>query len=314
MKKIKYLMSIAVVIGLFFISTPAKAAENPAFGSLNNYKSFLTQIYNAAITGDIITAKSYDGTELAAQMYNEMQAMGINDYYLIMDGTTTTGTGIGVHCQNGGYGFYVGQYVNGKREGNGVFFYNTNVDEPMGYLYYSYRGEWKNDLPNGNGQIIEPYYNDNIEEWYIVLRSGTFLNGYEHGEMMMTYGHYVYGPLVFLYHAENGVLSPSFATILDEYDDYNASLGIIPEGGTPFTYLHYYGYQYEYYYMGVTDFQACYNANPHMKESEEENDYTVYTIAKIKDPYFNPEYQSDPYHYEYWGIRNDSKACVSMFK
>ena len=51
-----------------------------------------------------------------------------------------------------------------------------------------------------------------------------------------------------------------------------------------------------------------------MKEWEEENDYTVYTIAKIKDPYFNPEFQSDPYYYEYWGCGNDYKACVSMFK
>ena len=57
-------------------------------------------------------------------------------------------------------GNYKGDYLNGKREGKGIYIYN-NGDK--------YEGEYKNDLKNGygvytykNGDIYEGYYKDGM--------------------------------------------------------------------------------------------------------------------------------------------------------
>ena len=64
------------------------------------------------------------------------------------------GTGIACYADNA---YYYGEWSNGKREGNGKWvrfyvYYDDDTTSDRAYREHMYAGEWKNDLPDGEGQ------------------------------------------------------------------------------------------------------------------------------------------------------------------
>lgn len=95
-------------------------------------------------------------------------------------------SGKGVGLYEGGY-VYVGEYADGVRSGQGIWYY------PGNRAYYI--GAWAEDMPNGYGEC---HYPEN--RW---MRMGQFVNGLEHGEMIGK--HMEEGGSYYVYRVENGV-------------------------------------------------------------------------------------------------------------
>ncbi len=100
------------------------------------------------------------------------------------------GTGIACYADNA---YYYGEWSNGKREGNGKWvrfyvYYDDDTTSDRAYREHMYAGEWKNDLPDGEGQ--EHYELDMSKaakkERYIQNVIGTFRSGFYSGEMYLT--------------------------------------------------------------------------------------------------------------------------------
>ena len=94
----------------------------------------------------------------------------------------TSGTGIACYADNA---YYYGEWSNGKREGNGKWvrfyvYYDDDTTSDRAYREHMYAGEWKNDLPDGEGQ--EHYELDMSKaakkERYIQNVIGTFRSGF----------------------------------------------------------------------------------------------------------------------------------------
>ena len=87
-----------------------------------------------------------------------------------------SGYGLGVY--NGCY-IYAGEYKDGMRCGQGTWY---NCAHQGGYSYYT--GEWADDAPNGYGEYHSGYVgNTGISKTI----KGNYTNGYEDGEMVMSY-------------------------------------------------------------------------------------------------------------------------------
>lgn len=108
---------------------------------------------------------------------------------------------------------YYGNWENGKRTGNGLWAdcdYNTELDEK---LYDFFRGEWKDDFPNGEGV----YYTSNVYyEKYgpnlisdLCTTKGMFHNGYENGRMVLDdrniYDELESNHIGLIYHVREGI-------------------------------------------------------------------------------------------------------------
>ncbi len=100
------------------------------------------------------------------------------------------GTGIACYADNA---YYYGQWVNGKREGQGEWikyyvYYDGDTTSDKAYRHHMYMGEWANDLPNGDGQ--EHYELDMKQaakkDRYMQNVIGTFKDGLYSGEMYLT--------------------------------------------------------------------------------------------------------------------------------
>lgn len=76
--------------------------------------------------------------------------------------------GYGFLYNNDGTISYKGEFINGKKCGQGCFYHNNEV---------LYNGEWKNNKFNGNGIL----YTSNISLNVVVLYEGKFKNGKCHG-------------------------------------------------------------------------------------------------------------------------------------
>ncbi len=113
------------------------------------------------------------------------QLNGSNDFYYYGDKNSDglpNGTGVAIYANDQ---YYFGQWVNGKRSGDGTWisFYpdysNYVVKEHM------YSGQWANDLPCGHGQ--EHYDYDyklmNEADHYLQNAIGEFSDGYYNGDM-----------------------------------------------------------------------------------------------------------------------------------
>lgn len=70
-------------------------------------------------------------------------------------------------------GVYYGEVTKSKRCNHGIFLIAKSEKE-----YYTYEGEWKNDLPNGEG-VVKHVIDGKNES----VTKGTFLDGYEDGKM-----------------------------------------------------------------------------------------------------------------------------------
>ena len=119
---------------------------------------------------------------------------GSNKYYYY--GSTDhlgrpLGKGLAIYEDNT---FYFGEWKDGLREGKGMWlqvaiYTEENKNANLGLIEHSYNGQWKKDLPNGEGQEHFSYDYEVLKEDYLsygfclanVL--GTFKDGYYDGEM-----------------------------------------------------------------------------------------------------------------------------------
>ena len=92
------------------------------------------------------------------------------------------GKGIMVYSENR---YYYGSFQNGRREGKGTWiqFYPSYSRDTA--TYHSYSGEFKNDLPNGQGQEHYEYNPERMDKNLLYLQNviGTFQDGFYQGEM-----------------------------------------------------------------------------------------------------------------------------------
>ncbi|MBQ7839236.1 MAG: hypothetical protein IJ390_01920 [Lachnospiraceae bacterium] len=100
------------------------------------------------------------------------------------------GYGIACYADNA---YYYGQWVNGKRQGQGEWvkyyvYYDDDTTSDRAYRLHMYMGEWANDMPNGEGQ--EHYDLDmsqaSNKTRYLQNMIGTFKDGLYSGEMYLT--------------------------------------------------------------------------------------------------------------------------------
>lgn len=100
--------------------------------------------------------------------------------------------GTGIACYAGNE-YYYGQWSGGKRNGTGEWvkyyvYYDDDTTSDRAYKLHMYMGEWRDDLPNGEGQ--EHYDldmgNAASRDRYIQNVIGTFKDGYYSGEMYLT--------------------------------------------------------------------------------------------------------------------------------
>lgn len=95
------------------------------------------------------------------------------------------GSGIALCDDNGYSGFwiYIGNWINGRREGKGSYFSVNRSGELS-----SYDGEWKDDKPNGSGTIYEEsQYLDTMQLRSYNRHIGTFKEGYYEGDFINEY-------------------------------------------------------------------------------------------------------------------------------
>ncbi len=98
--------------------------------------------------------------------------------YTYIFGGGTTGKGIGYYSMEGCTcdEWYYGDYVDGKRSGNGGWYWATTGTDGNP-AYYNFEGEFADDAPNGYGVQTNSY--SGVKYVY----SGTYINGLEHGTM-----------------------------------------------------------------------------------------------------------------------------------
>lgn len=83
--------------------------------------------------------------------------------------------GVGVYkFNNGDYGFYYGDYENSLRNGNGIWIGKDMENN----IWYDYRGEWKENYPNGQGT-----YRWLMEGNTLRIHRGRFFNGKAEGKL-----------------------------------------------------------------------------------------------------------------------------------
>lgn len=137
---------------------------------------------------------------------------GTKEFYYYGDTDTNgqpNGTGIAVYADNQ---YYYGGWLNGMRSGNGTWIHYHVHQKPSKtdlYTYHQYTGEWKNDLPEGEGSehydfntalfkenvgynnnligsykkglidgefyITNLYSDGNSKEWYASAKDGAFV-------------------------------------------------------------------------------------------------------------------------------------------
>lgn len=78
-----------------------------------------------------------------------------------------------------GTGVYYGNLVNGKKEGSGWAILNFAPEDSPG-SYQKFDGEWKNNAPNGNGELISVNIVERRQERIV----GNYTDGLENGHMV----------------------------------------------------------------------------------------------------------------------------------
>lgn len=114
---------------------------------------------------------------------------GTDRYYYYGETDTSglpNGKGLAIYADNT---YYFGEWNKGLRSGSGMWLRiypdgPANVGDYTGVLEHQYNGQFKNDLPNGNGQEHYTYDSTKITgEMSIANVIGGFKNGYYNGEL-----------------------------------------------------------------------------------------------------------------------------------
>ena len=104
---------------------------------------------------ELLEAEDYKGARAEADKIEyQYLAETVSDTYIYCPGqeASLSGEGVGIYGEN--KYLYFGNYVNGIREGIGVYIWTDNLSEKTESVVTVYVGEWKNDKPNGQGEII----------------------------------------------------------------------------------------------------------------------------------------------------------------
>lgn len=102
-----------------------------------------------------------------------------------------SGKGLAIYQDNT---YYFGDWKEGMRHGDGMWMQVAIYEDDfqyanLGVIEHIYSGEWKNDLPNGEGQEHFSYDYEILKEEYLADNFcvanvlGEFKDGYYHGEM-----------------------------------------------------------------------------------------------------------------------------------
>ena len=138
----------------------------------------LKKIYHALSDGDMEELISI----LHGSEYKNYIKEGTTYYYNAIERRASTQIPVkkGMIIYGSGY-IYGGSFSNGKRSGRGRYFGLTT--DALGYLLYT--GQWKEDLPNGEGVLntVMPVPYNNQQQQFIVTVQGTYRNGFENGKM-----------------------------------------------------------------------------------------------------------------------------------
>ena len=113
-------------------------------------QALLITVFEYMSVEDYDSMFDVDGSEDADTVRDILVEQEKTSYIYIPDADGTyTGTGAGIYLfENGGYYFYYGDFVDGIREGDGSIFMKQD-----GEYKYIFTGEWKNDAPNGAGNL-----------------------------------------------------------------------------------------------------------------------------------------------------------------
>ena len=84
-----------------------------------------------------------------------------------------------------GKSIYFGNVEDGILEGYGVLYLrdHSTIEQIEGWRYNVFKGEWKNDKPNGEGEYIET---NSLNSDYVRVK-GNYLDGLENGKMTRVY-------------------------------------------------------------------------------------------------------------------------------
>ncbi len=117
--------------------------------------------------------------------------IGTNDYYYYGEEDAAgipSGVGLAVYADNK---YYYGSWTGGKRSGEGSFMhYHIHEDAVSkdAYSYHFYVGEWKSDLPDGNGTEHYEFNLHNLQAGigYNSNLIGSYKEGLYNGEFYIT--------------------------------------------------------------------------------------------------------------------------------
>jgi tetratricopeptide (TPR) repeat protein len=151
--------------------------------SLKNIKkkisTFSPNLYAAVIQLDMNCIKKYMNTKFYTEKINfdqpvyyspsgkEKQTDGI--WMIMIDSTS----------------IYAGEIADGLKDGYGTYIMLTKNKGEQGY--YSYQGQWKEDMPNGNGRVEEESidnYENGEKHAYRIVTEGSYIKGLENGSMV----------------------------------------------------------------------------------------------------------------------------------
>lgn len=130
--------------------------------------------------GDYDSMREIDGSEDAS-----IVCTAVDEYYIYSENGETdafTGTGAGLFKFDNGYFFYYGEFVDGKPNGYGTSFLETDASFGTYKIYY---GNWVDGKPNGQG-TSEIRYVEYSDTYVNKKFEGNFTDGLYNGTMTAT--------------------------------------------------------------------------------------------------------------------------------
>lgn len=129
---------------------------------------------------DLQALADFSGSEEINAMKEKVGGDG--SYIYIFDGGTT-GLGIGYYSKLGWFSgswtgcWYLGDYADGLRSGNGSWYWLYGQNE--GLYVEIYEGEWAEDAPNGSGHVFAAKNGTVIREEDVTLKDGLYHGTFE---------------------------------------------------------------------------------------------------------------------------------------
>lgn len=182
--------------GILDRATQLLTLENERKNTLSDlYAAFTKQDFDKII--DIMNSEAFQKRiAIDAPLYYSPEG----------EGDISTGSAMVIYDSEN---IYSGQIKNGRKQDYGIYFMLTKNNGEQGYYYY--RGEWSNDIPDGNGKTEEETTTQDENGNNLVsitVTNGIFLNGAENGSMQKSF--YIGGIETgsVLYTAQKGIPMP----------------------------------------------------------------------------------------------------------